>query len=786
MVKYVASHATTRELLQKWAGETPLTTSNFFFWYLGTEIQKSQEGLSRGLLYKILDSDRSLIPKLLPTLWAATYYSEADLSTPSSAELQQAFKFLSLLPNHKRKFCFFIDGLDEYSGKPINGVTFLQTIAMNSNVKILLSSRPIQACVQAFSRRPKLYLQDLTAGDIETYITQTLQVHPHMAALRGRDVSWAEGLRTELVKKASGVFLWVVLACKSVREGLDNFDRPSDLRKRIDELPPELETLFRHMLGNIESRYRDYAAKILRICHQNQLAPTTQRVSTLGLALVDEHDLEISKLPEARILAENGTFLTYDARREGLEERDQKCLVLEGRLRTACLGLVEVRRGAAEMGAPLEHDPWSSWNSTVPCFHDRARDSHQDHGELAESTVEFLHRTVFDFLNSGGSTELERLMKNNDTFDASGTLASISLHLTGVNLHTGPAREVHVDDVLSHAGNIRTDKYMQTELVLLRLHDLLLKHTPVTDVVSFQELPYSKVEEQVISTSEVPYRNFGEEVVTGRNLSRYWLSLLVGIERGFTSLIPVFQLELQDCGYDLGTSKPLLAHAIKPIFTKSARSIQSEPRIVEKTLEMVRWLLDSGCDPNEQFLDEYGKRDTPWHSLWKRLPFHPFDSRYIEVMDLFMEAGADLDTPLPMIAVPQTYTSDSPGGSRVAHMMGRMLALRPNENGVPQDWRKYLRDKVAKFKTKRSSKTAPDTNEETLDEGLQKSSAETKRLPRQLPPRQARARSLSPTDLQRTKIRPIDVDGKSEFHDHDEIDPLGFIENGRPKDELYR
>ena len=151
-MKYIYSHPKTKELLEYRAGETPLTIASFFFSYLGTEIQKSQEGLSRALLFKILSSERPLIPELLPNMWADAYGSDEEITVPSSAELRQAFEKMGQSQSQIRKFCIFIDGLDEYSGKPLDGVNFILDLAKNCNMKIVISSRPIQPCAQAFSR----------------------------------------------------------------------------------------------------------------------------------------------------------------------------------------------------------------------------------------------------------------------------------------------------------------------------------------------------------------------------------------------------------------------------------------------------------------------------------------------------------------------------------------------------------------------------------------------------------------------------------------------------------
>lgn len=92
LMKFIYSHPKTKEYLEYWAGESPLTIASFFFSYLGAEIQKSHEGLSRALLFRILDSDGSLIPELLPNLWADAYSSEENITAHSPAELSQAYE----------------------------------------------------------------------------------------------------------------------------------------------------------------------------------------------------------------------------------------------------------------------------------------------------------------------------------------------------------------------------------------------------------------------------------------------------------------------------------------------------------------------------------------------------------------------------------------------------------------------------------------------------------------------------------------------------------------------
>lgn len=712
LMKYLCSHPKTKELLEYWAGETPLTMASFFFWYLGTELQKSQEGLSRALLYKILDSDRSLIPELLPNMWTDVYTSDTNITVPSPAELQQAFEKMGQIQSQNRKFAIFVDGLDEYSGKPLDGVNFLQNLARNCNIKIIISSRPIQSCVQAFSRMPKLYLQDLTAGDIRTYIEQTIDSHPHMGILRYRDPSQTDDLKSNLIEKAYGVFLWVVLACRSVQEGLDNFDRLSDLRRRIDELPPELERLFQHMLSNIEGRYQDHAAKILRICHQNHLVPATQRLFTLGLALVDDYDLELNRLPSVQSLAANETFATPSDRQRKNDEKYAKCMILEGRLRSHCFGLVEVKK------ASLSHNE--------NCFCGYLPGLTNVHDDVIDSTVEFMHRTVFDFLSAGGSTGLESRMEDEETFDPSTVLSCMSLHLTGLTLRHQKGAS-HVEDVLVHTANINVDGWSQAELMLIRLQELLVGRS-IHAVSTFSSIHiYGKVDKA--TTVDI-------------KASKLHLALFLAVELGITGLLQMYECMGRGKLSDLSLQIPFLNHAIEHPLTNGARAASAHTN--GSNIDMVRYLIACGCGPNERFLDSQGIETTPWKCLlWNY--FYTTGSKlspptFSSMFELFLEGGADLDYGAMFITEAQK-----------AAEVDRSLARSRRSKCLAA--RHCLR-KIADHKATSSLEASAMS---TQDGAPELYSTHKQSLFPQLQTSWKRARSLSPSRLDRSKFCKFDT-----------------------------
>lgn len=71
LMKYIQGHPKTRRDLQLWAGDKELVTASFFFWNLGSALQKSHNGLLRSLLLDVLERHPYLIPSIFPELCRA-------------------------------------------------------------------------------------------------------------------------------------------------------------------------------------------------------------------------------------------------------------------------------------------------------------------------------------------------------------------------------------------------------------------------------------------------------------------------------------------------------------------------------------------------------------------------------------------------------------------------------------------------------------------------------------------------------------------------------------------
>jgi hypothetical protein len=271
LVRFVWNEPRTFKLLHHWAPQQNLIVATFFFWNSGIPDQRSQVGLLRSLLYAVLDAKPSLIPDVLQKEWdKLSNLSAHDLPFPnkewSLIELKLAFRRLVESANSLQKFCFFVDGLDEYDGDPEDiAQFFLELSEFSPYSKFCVSSRPWPVFQDIYQAVPGLKLQDLTRDDIRLYTSGKLGSSRQMKSLLMTNFNDANKLIEELVKKSAGVFLWVVLVVKSLVSGLRNGDEITHLRRRLESLPPDLEELYGQMLSSVDPLDREEGSQIFQL-----------------------------------------------------------------------------------------------------------------------------------------------------------------------------------------------------------------------------------------------------------------------------------------------------------------------------------------------------------------------------------------------------------------------------------------------------------------------------------------------------------------------------------------
>lgn len=288
LMKFLLNHTKTAEALEAWAGSKELVTASFFFWNAGSSVQKSQEGLFRSLLYEILSQCPDLTRSVCSSKAATFRPFERELVPWTRQELWDAIGLLKQTSGARPRFCFFIDGLDEYDGKPDQIVSVLESLRSWSNIKLCVSSRPYNEFQDAFGRPsdPQLALEDLTREDIRLYVRSTLEDNSRFKALKAKD-DRSQDLVQEIVDKAQGVFLWVILVVGSLLTGLSNADRICDLQKRLREFPETLEKFFAHMIASVEPIYREQTAQAFTYALEAR-----EPLSLMTYSFLDDEDLD--------------------------------------------------------------------------------------------------------------------------------------------------------------------------------------------------------------------------------------------------------------------------------------------------------------------------------------------------------------------------------------------------------------------------------------------------------------------------------------------------------------
>ncbi|KAF2258745.1 hypothetical protein CC78DRAFT_477645, partial [Lojkania enalia] len=391
LLKYIIGHQKTKTLLHQWAGNSELAIVKFFFWNLGTGLQKTTLGMLRALLHDIL----AQYPELIPSVFSGMYQSWADFGIPGRradenephlTEIKSAFKSLMRASAKFLKLCIIIDGIDELDGDHRDLSEFLYSLA-SQHIKIVVSARPLPVCLSVFRGCPSLELQRLTEPDIKLFVEENLACHRSMIALSRRFPQETKELVNELKEKAAGVFLWVRLVVRLLMDGIEAGDDVSDLRRKLRSLPADLRDLYRRMISKMDPDYRVQAAKIFQLLYTWKQHVQDQPFMTIILHFAMQNPSEAFSQPIQSLDAETSEWIFKN---------------MEARIRSRCCGLLDV---------------YSS-NSVY------AASESLEHMELDGSVVDYLHRTVAEFLTSDNIwDDICEIMEGSD-FEASLGLAS--------------------------------------------------------------------------------------------------------------------------------------------------------------------------------------------------------------------------------------------------------------------------------------------------------------------------------------------------------------------------
>ena len=219
-----------------------VTTISFFFNARGDDLERSTVGMYRSLLLQLLER----VPKLQEVLDSVDSVStnSDDKSLWSIDLLKDTLRFALENFDQQRLVCF-VDALDECAEDEIRDmVEFFEelgqlTIKNQMRLQVCFSSRHYPHISVEKGIELVLDEQEGHNQDIAKYLSTKLKT--------GRSKQM-EQVRAEILRKASGIFLWVVLVVQVLQKEYDR-GRIHALKEKLAHIPTELNELFSQILG---------------------------------------------------------------------------------------------------------------------------------------------------------------------------------------------------------------------------------------------------------------------------------------------------------------------------------------------------------------------------------------------------------------------------------------------------------------------------------------------------------------------------------------------------------
>ncbi|EEU38690.1 uncharacterized protein NECHADRAFT_83092 [Fusarium vanettenii 77-13-4] len=555
-----AHHTKTHQKLVQWAAPNILVKASFYFWFSGTPLQKSQEGLLRSLLFQILRQCPSLIRTVCKSRWSS------DLGIPWT------------------RSSFSPDGLDEYQdyagrrGSQEGGVSahvrdiieVINFLASLQDIKLCVSRRPWPAFENAFGHAShrKLCVHDENREDIRRYIQEQFTSSPayQKSLISTKDLG---NLSSLIVQDSRGAFSWVALVVESLLQGLENRDRVDELRQRFEETPKTLHAMFDRILGSVEERYHEQAAQILQVASHARATLPVAVYSFIG-----NGDLSFTDDPKP-----------WD---------ENECLHIsedtESRLKVRCPDLIKIKGTPSAMKTAQQ---------------------------MTGHQVEFLHRTVKDFLSLEETQKMlrDRIKEPFDPMEF--TSKALLAHIRGAKnsghkAWTLSAREMfqlldeityYLSELEQLAGSQLEQKaHLQLEL-LDKLHETITKQTGNSDFLlngdSFvgviaQRDMYHYVQKNLPRALHGPGAPLLKSVLFPR-----WQRPRMQADGLPHPSVKMVELLLKPGDKRRELSKQEKTEIWKQYMTriyKAREELKSNPELKETHIEIIRMLLEHGAD----------------------------------------------------------------------------------------------------------------------------------------------------------------------------------------------
>lgn len=378
-----------------------LLVASHYFWYAGTEMQKSHKGLLQTLLFHVLRTSLKVQSAICPDRLSSQPWSLRELK-----ETMHALKRADL----RCCVCFFIDGLDEYLGDEEEIIEVVKDLAACPWIKVCASSRPWPAFFAEWNSSPLTFkMQEYTKRDMTRFVHGSFTSNRGFKKALDKDQRCKRLIRA-IVERAEGVWLWVYLVVRDLLRDMRDNEPFEHLQKRLDSYPRELGEYFRKIFDRFDPLHAVSSAKLM-LAATSALRP----MSMMALVALEEDE---------------GFAIREEVRHLDSFQLKDLYLTWQPRLQNRCRDLMKLTHG-------------------------RPR--------LHEYQVDFLHRTVRDYLLHEHRAELR--VKATAEFDERLFLCRVKLlelKTSGVNLRLGRPMQ-DVKELLLYVSSMEHDNVMPAD-----------------------------------------------------------------------------------------------------------------------------------------------------------------------------------------------------------------------------------------------------------------------------------------------------------------------------------
>lgn len=256
MMKYISRHAKRDE---------NIIVASFFFHARGFELQHSILGLFRSLLHQFMAQSSDLCEKITYIYWAKRGF-EYDWEW-NQTQIEETFLACLRQAAKAHRIRIYIDALDECGEEAASHlVGFFQSLA--DSLCVCFSSRNSPTIKEA----QEISVEQSNVRDMRTFLRQQLGEFP---------------FQDQILKRASGNFLWVKLVIDEVRSWLRRGMTSETIRHLIASLPIGIDQLCEHFFINV---VRSEAKKSLKLFQWICFAARPLSLQELRFAMVLDED----------------------------------------------------------------------------------------------------------------------------------------------------------------------------------------------------------------------------------------------------------------------------------------------------------------------------------------------------------------------------------------------------------------------------------------------------------------------------------------------------------------